>query len=281
MVFPIGPVRAGMPDTLIGILKGRRLTGNLRLCLDAGDADSYSSGRKWLDTSGNGHDFFFGSNADSQTVDPAFNGVAGGKSASEYMSTDGTDYFQYDSANEDWMSNIHKNNARFSVGIAYYNPASKLLNDSLFGTSGPAWVNRGITYELNGSGKPRVLVGNGSASILNISAATAPGTSAWHFLGMSIDEPAGAGGGFHYLDGNYNQVSGSDTFNAAYSIPSTGNAAARMDLLGNGGGASGRVARSGTRLAMVFFIEGAVLSKADFDNIYADIKAARSGFNLP
>ena len=36
MVFPIGPVRAGMPDTLIRILKGRNLTGNLRLCLDAG-----------------------------------------------------------------------------------------------------------------------------------------------------------------------------------------------------------------------------------------------------
>ncbi len=278
MVFPIGPVRARQPDTLIGFLKGRKLTGNLRLCLDAGDADSYpGTGQKWLDTSGNGHDFFFGNSAAVQGFDPTFNGVAGGKSASEYMSTDGGDYFQYDSANESWMNNLSLNNAKFSVGLVYYQPAAVTVLGSLFGTGGASSSNAGGELHILSGNRFRWF-GRRSNTSQSFSFPTT-GTfslSAWHFVGLTIDEAAGAGGGFFYLDGDYLQVGSSDTFNAAYSSPS--GSGYRLALMGGPGSTE---LRSGSRLAMVFCVEGAVLSKADFDNIYADIKAARSGFNLP
>ena len=280
MVFPIGPVRAGAKDTLIKILEGRRLAANLRLCLDAADGASYTSGQKWLDTSGNGHDFFFGTSASSQSADPTFNGTPGDKSALEYMSTDGGDYFQYDSANEAWMDNLHKVNARFSWGGVLYLPSGG--GGGFIGTRG-AYVSgstTGITINLSSNRPGMSAVHNGTYhSFFAVKGQGQLSKSAWHFIAGSFNEPMGAGGGFLYSDGNYNQVGGSDTFNANYASSTTTNASTRMSLLSEGGASA--LARNGTRIAMLFFVEGAVLSKSDFDNIYADIKAVRPGFSLP
>lgn len=114
MSAPIGWV-AGKNDSMIAIIEKLNLTANLKLCLDAGDINSYpGSGTKWLDTSGNGYDFDFGDGSTSSTY-PTFNGSAGGLSASEYFSFDGDDYFSYDSANETWMNELH--NAGVSVSL--------------------------------------------------------------------------------------------------------------------------------------------------------------------
>ena len=85
----------------MNILTSNSLTTNLKLCLDAGDINSYSgSGQKWLDRSGLGHDFFLGVDGSANTDDPTFNGSPGNASSNEYFSVDGGDFFRYDSTGE-------------------------------------------------------------------------------------------------------------------------------------------------------------------------------------
>lgn len=69
---------------------------DLNLCLDAGDIHSFpsSTSQTWLDTSGNGNDYFRGLDSGASTNDPTFNGVVGARSPSEYFSFDGGDYFE-------------------------------------------------------------------------------------------------------------------------------------------------------------------------------------------
>jgi len=90
------------------IIRGLSLDTNLKLCLDAGEGDSYTSGQSWLDLAGSGYDFFLGQDGSSDSTDPTFNGVANTMTSSEYWSFDGGDYFTYDTTNETWMENLHK-----------------------------------------------------------------------------------------------------------------------------------------------------------------------------
>ena len=57
------PTLARMPA--ITMLRRLGLTNGLKLCLDAGDANSYTSGEPWLDTSGNGYDFNRGTTSET------------------------------------------------------------------------------------------------------------------------------------------------------------------------------------------------------------------------
>jgi hypothetical protein len=118
-----GAVTGG--GSLYEIINGLGLTANLKLCLDAGDSASYDPGvqtDKWLDTSGNGHDFFRGSGTGSDAADPTFNGSAGGLSSNEYWSFAGGDYFSYDTTIETWMQNLSRNNAAFTFLIVLQIP---------------------------------------------------------------------------------------------------------------------------------------------------------------
>ena len=105
------------PLSFYDVINALGLTGGLKLVLDAGDVSSYSSGQSWLDLSGNGYDFYLGDTSSSESSDPTFNGTPGNLSTSEYFAFDGGDYFIYDSANETWMQNIHKDNAKFTICI--------------------------------------------------------------------------------------------------------------------------------------------------------------------
>lgn len=123
MSAPIGWV-AGKNDSMIAIIEKLNLTANLKLCLDAGDINSYpGSGTKWLDTSGNGYDFDFGDGSTSSTY-PTFNGVAGNLSANEFFSSDGGDYFSYDSANEPWMDELHNAGKSLSIVGVWTSPGT-------------------------------------------------------------------------------------------------------------------------------------------------------------
>jgi hypothetical protein len=100
------------------------LQSNLRLCLDAGDVASAvsSSATKWLDTSGNGYDFFRGTTVSSEASDPTLNGTPGGLS-NEYYSGDGADLFTYDTTNETWMDDLAKSGTTVSLAGWFYLPA--------------------------------------------------------------------------------------------------------------------------------------------------------------
>lgn len=119
--------------SLINTIRNLGLTSGLQVCLDAGDANSYSSGQVWGDLSGNGYDFNRGTGSGSDGADPTFNGTAGRQSSGEYWSGDGGDYFTYDSAIETWMQSLGKSGQSVSVFAHAYIAAD--TDATIFGTN--------------------------------------------------------------------------------------------------------------------------------------------------
>jgi hypothetical protein len=224
------------------------LATNLKLCLDAGDADSYTSGQKWLDRSGGGYDFFRGVGSGSSTDDPTFNGVAGAQSSSEYWSFDGGDFFTYDTTTETWMDALHKNNATWTaVGIVY---GMATRSGSLLSTGVAFILNQvGAQIYMTG-GNASLYVANGSGSVYqNTSTQTLKG--GWSFVGLSVDEAAGTL--VWLIDRVAVTVSG-----MSFSSPSS-SAATQPMVIGAGSAGSTQLS-SGARLAATAVWQGTALT---------------------
>jgi hypothetical protein len=248
------------------------LTSGLKLCLDAGDANSYSgSGQSWLDTSGNGYDFFRGATSASAADDPTFNGTAGRRSSGEYWSFDGGDFFRYDSANETWMNNLHKDNAIFSAAAWVYVVNVAAGNDgSVFGTCDHA-VTNGVKFILDENELPYIAVWSTTGSVLISGTGTSLGLNAWHFMSVSLDEAVGANGGRFVIDGT------TTTFTSTYTSPGTGAAGYTMEIGAGGNAAAAGMMPSGTRMGMLAIWEGAVLTQTQLLALY---QATRGRFGV-
>lgn len=224
----------GVPSMLTA-LRSAGLGANLGYVLDPGDANSYSgSGQQWNDLSGGGYFFYRGTNNTVQSTDPTFNGTPGTYS-NQYWSTDGTQLFTYHTTNETFMQNWAKAGANFGFyGFVYptTNPAS-LAN--IICTYDNAGSVTGIGWDVISTGKPRFRAQNNAANGLTKLADNAWTLNTWHFIGVSINEASGAGGGFLYKDGNYDQVGSANTFNAAYTSPTTGASESTNTLMSDGG----------------------------------------------
>tara|TARA_Y100001963_G_C6792809_1_gene456635 strand:- start:779 stop:1624 length:846 start_codon:yes stop_codon:yes gene_type:complete len=273
----MGAAGVGGNKVFKDIIDDASLATNLKLCLDAGDENSYSgSGTKWLDTAGSGYDFFRGSTNSASTDDPTFNGTAGDISDSEYWSFDGGDYFQYDTSNESWMNNLHKDNADFTIATFLYTSGG--LEGGICGTMAATWANVGFNLILTTSNTINFRVARGAHSpeaFAGVTSTTALNTSAWNFVAISIDEATGSGGGFFYQNGAYNQVSSSDTFNAAYSSPSSSSATYAFNIGAVGNGAEKM--QNTIRMGGLMIWEGGALTKANLDTLWAEM---RGRYNL-
>lgn len=178
---------------MIDVLTSIGLTTNLKLCLDAGDAASYTSGQTWFDRSGGGFDFFLGSSSGSESADPTFNGNAGGNSSSEFFDFLNFDRCSYDSANEAWMDAMHKDSAQFSIAAWIRFPlATGVISASLgddLGGSGPG-IQIVVTATAFGAPPAQVTVriAHTSGYALQQDCATTLSRQAWHFVGISVDE---------------------------------------------------------------------------------------------
>lgn len=246
-------------STLIAAITAAGETANLQLCLDAGDSSSYTSGQSWLDRSGNGYDFFLGATGSAQSDDPTFTGAAG--YLGSYWALDGGDIFKYDTTNETWMQNIHKNSAAYTI-LAIFSGA----NGYICGTNGGAGNTGFMLYST--ANKMTLRVENSGSVVLTKTHDTALSSGYPHFVSVSLNEATGAGGGFMWADGNYLQVSSADTFDSTYTSPSAGNASYTMELasLGNAQGTA-----SGSKL-MGFVVWSRALSKSSLDSIYSEIQ---------
>lgn len=267
-----GSSGGGADGSFYGNIVSAGLTTGLQVCLDAGALASYpGSGQIWSDLSGNGFDFLLGADNSATATDPTWNagGTAGALTSSEYFSLDGGDYFTLDeSANPAAFETLHKDNAVLSWLAAVYTPGTWGANDALFGMQGGAAVNN-VGFSCicaTGAGKLGAFVGRGGAGALSIYPDAAITTGAWRILGGSINEPAGAGGGFFYDTGSYNQVSAADTFNATYSSPSSSSATYKMQICAAGNG--GNPIANGARIAC-FALWTTALTKANLDTIKA------------
>lgn len=247
------------------------LTGGLKLCLDAGDAASLpSSPTKWLDLSGNGYDFNLGADGTHPGTDePTANGTPGNLSSSEYLSSDGGDFLTYDSPNETWMEDIHKDNAAFTFMVWAY-VADQTISHPFCGTSDAA-SGGGRTgfrwFGVNtGNSNPRINIVNAGAVVLVQSSNLTPNNAAWNCFGISLNEATGAGGVIHFVNGS------TDTDDSTYSSPATGAASFTMKIGNSGNGTL--IWPNGSRMAE-FFAWNRALSAAEMKALY---NATRSRF---
>lgn len=262
---------------LYDVILNLGLTTGLQLCLDSGDSLSYTSGQSWLDRSGNGYDFFLGADGSATATDPTFAGAVGDQSA--YWSFDGGDYFRYDSTNEAWMNRLHQNNAIFTI-VSFCFPAIPngvpATNRTLLATNGGHVSSPAIGIGVDPDGNIRVSNGPSSpANVLSASPTSKANDLAWNMTGISLDEASGAGGSFCYLNGAYNQVSGSDTFNGTYTSPSASDASYKMEICARGNALL--PVGSGTRLSCLAIWDGIILTKVNMDSIW---DAMRGRFGL-
>jgi hypothetical protein len=255
----------GTYQTFYAALQSIALTSNLQLCLDAGDSASYTSGQKWLDRAGGGYDFFLGSDVTSQASDPTFTGSVGNRGA--YWSFDGGDFFTYDSANETWMTNIHKDNAAFSLVAIYYQDGA--TDDIALAATGNA-SETGFLFYIPTTRKLDFSVQNAGTPVLGFLADTALSAGSWHMVGVSVNEATGAGGGFFYADGSYSKVSSADTFNSTYSSPSAGAATSKM-CIGRFTEAGASQTADGQRMSCLAAWSTA-LTKANMDSIWSAMR---------
>jgi hypothetical protein len=250
-------------NNFYNIAVGLGLGGNLKLCLDAGSAASYSgSGPSWLDLPGNGYDFFLGSSGSAGANDPMFNGSAGALSANEYWSFDGGDRFTYDTTNETWMNNLHKSGAQWAVAGLLYVGALDASN-GILGTTSANSSNIGVDLTLQTAGTLQLVFRNGSGSIAaveTINAAITMTAGAWHFFGISIDEAAGT------TNLNWNMNGTQDTDDVAFSSPSASDATLTLEIGARGGGNA--QLRNLSRLAGFLMWEGRHLSHAEIDSLW-------------
>lgn len=262
MTFPMpffSPVFGGAEQNFYNILSGLGLTTNLETCLDAGSSASYTSGQSWLDLTANGFDFFLGADGSATATDPTHNGTPGGLSSSEYFSFDGGDYFTYDSANEAWMENLHKDNAIFTIVFWLY-LATTTAEQGLIGTVG---AGTGFNIRCNSTNTIRFRVGNAGSAVVDATSTLTITDATPTMFALTLNEATGAGGGrFYKNDG----TKVTETFTSTYSSPSAGAAETTMRL-----GVRGDIAgllQSGARYYMFGAWEGTQLTEANLDSIY-------------
>lgn len=251
--------------TLYQIISGLGLTTNLKLCLDAGDANSYNPAvqtAKWLDTSGNGYDFYRGTSGVGDGAEPTFNGSAGGLSSAEYFSFDGGDYFLYDSANETWMNSLHKDGVQCTVFAVFY-PASITTLHRLFMERNVGGFP-GFSFLIDAVARPTLLVTNDSTTAMSVPFAATLTNNAWHNIQISWAENAGAGNYILNLDG------AAETSSATITSPSSVDHSASPAIGAATTGANPLT--SGSRLACLAIWQGTALSSANLTALYDAIK---------
>ena len=246
--------------SLYTAITAESLTANLQLCLDAADRDSYPGGQSFLDRSGNGYDFFLGADGSATSTDPTWLGT--------WFESDGGDHFTYDSTNETWMENLHKNNAAFTaLFFIYYTSDFYPLSDT--GGLDDA-TDIGVEFRVNSTGDLILFVAKGTSGyVLSLQTDGAVVVGGWNMVAVSLNEATGAGGGFFYRNGAYAQVAGADTFTSTYASPSASNATRTM-VLGKSYGA-GITIPAAARLSACAFWSSA-LTKANLDGIFTRMR---------
>ncbi|MFA5897924.1 MAG: LamG-like jellyroll fold domain-containing protein [Hyphomicrobium sp.] len=255
--------------TFRDVLDDLSLTGSLKLCLDATDIESYEGqGQVWRDRSGNGYDFNRGVDSAATAADPTFNGIAGRRSRNEYFSFDGGDLFTYDSANEAWMNNIHKDNAKFTIAGWVQFP-SVATYQTVCATEGFV-ADIGFILCMTNSAKLQFNARYGASlntlgltSVASISAAT------WTFVAVTVDDAIGVNGAALVINGT------SQLFTSTYATPS---ASAAVDTFRIGArGTSGIPLLNGARMGGLVAWEGVALTTTQLASIYA---ATRGRFGV-
>lgn len=248
---------------LIDIITNLGLEGNLVYCLDAADPNSYSgTGQTWSDVSGNGNDFFRGETSGSESKDPTFN-------TSGWWDFGTDQYFSQSSASKlTSIDDCHQNNALCTFFVRMYpkTATSTIFNNNINGSN---LNDVGVQWRIRSDGRLEFQAFRPPVNQIALAALSTDTVAidAWHNIATSIDEATGAGGGFHWADNAYLQISASDTFNATYTSPNTGVATDIPNIGHTSNFIPSQGFASGTKLAAFALWSGVALTKANLDAI--------------
>ena len=248
------------------------------------DAQYYSFGQTFANScaapaDGSGqtaYDFYRGAGSGSASDDPTFNSAG----SASYFSFDGGDFFTLvaGATSTAFLKNLHKSGATFSIEVWFYYPGSDVSQSSFIdsGTSdqGGADMSRGIIYTCTDPAGQQLRVKQSSSGTNALSAtATTAFSTGIHMAGLSYAADASS---FFYRNGAYDQVSGSNTFTATLTSPSTSDTvnAPRIGVRGDGAGSF--VVPNATRIYRIAMYNTA-LTKGEFDSLWS---THRSRFGL-
>lgn len=257
--------------TLLEMITNAGLLANLAICLDAGDGASFNgTSQTWTDVSGNNQNFYRGSSSSAQGSDPTFNGVAGEKSANEYFSVDGGDYF-IEASGLTFAESWHKNNAKFTVGYVMY--AAKTDNPSgtdspvVFSSFAEGVTSPGMYIYLRDAHTLNLWVVNGQEGGGSGPFIVAPDTffhatvRDWRCNIFSVDETTGI------MNRKYAAAAADVGPSVAYTNPSSNSSGTPYMLFNHDSISASGFWASGCRIA-AFFAWNRALSLAELDALY-------------
>lgn len=249
-------------QTLYKIIQELGLTSGLQAVYDPADLDCYTgSGQNYTDAV-NAYDFYLGNSSSAEATDPTFNGTAGTKVAGTYFSGDGGDYFRAQ-AQPSWVNSWHKDSAIFTFFGAINRPALGAQH-AFFGTNGGTTARTGVMLLANtdNTALASVTKSVGGTPTKNYSSTATFGTG-WQFGGWGMDEAAGAGGAYVFIN---NTV---ETYDPTYSSPAAGDATDTLEM-GALGNAAVPMANT-MRVGPMAFWSGVKVSSANMSLIYTEL----------
>ena len=191
---------------------------NLELVLDFGDSTCYPGTGQDITDLDSSQAWRLGGSNGADSSDPTFNGTAGDLSEDEYFALDGGDFVMAKSA-PSWVQNFHKNNATFTILALFYIGAGS-TQQYITGSVRNGSSSHGFLLGLDSSDKLTLDIYGSGSGVLSQTSDAAVTTGAWRCGAVSIDE-AGGNVSFLWENGSYKQVSAANTFDAAYTSPST------------------------------------------------------------
>lgn len=280
---------------------------SLNFALDAASASSYDNGvsGNWRDLSPSGNEF-------APSAAMTFAGTVGSLDHTAYFTSSGGGRFAQ-TVGSNFAATWGQDNAKFTIGGVFRMPSSLGTNDNdsvpLFGTlqldngGGSDRRLRGLIFTVapykfrnqdsvyysppwgyvNGRWLT-IIVGNNGISAFGVEGGMAlrcyvdfPSgrMGLWNFIAVALDESAGSNG--VTIQVNSTRWKFTSTYSSPYSGVGMGPSIGRVHNREN---FAERGARNGTRYALEF---GASRRWTDdeLDTLYAKIKAARPGYNLP
>lgn len=180
--FGGGGLLTGSPD-LYQILVAHGLASACKVCLDAGNSTSYTSGQTWTDLSGNSNNYFRGLTSSSEAGDPTFNGAAGSYGTTNYWSTDGGDYF-WESSSQSFSDDWHKGVSSGFTAIAMVYSASGSAGNRTVWTSGN--TTQRVTVQIDNGPNLELVHAITNSSVETLSTTITYPSDSWFFIAASL-----------------------------------------------------------------------------------------------
>lgn len=238
---------------------------NLRTCIDAGDIACVSASTdQTLITEAGASNFFRGSDATGTGTDPTFAGTPGGLTINDRYTLDGGDFFRITTTNPTWALNLHKDNAKFTILIAFKYKVTGAIQ-RLIGTVGTNTGSVGMTLLVSATGALSLIIGKGGSSTALVAPTQAmPVSDSYAIVAVTLDEAAGGTASFSFVNGTF-----SSGFDGTYTTPATVAANNTMELMSGGNAAAPVI--NGTEFFGLAVVEGAIFSQAELTTIYNEL----------